>query len=295
MKTKAVSCNHLKQVLDESIGEQVCSSCGQVTEQKMVSYGSEPRYDDYMKNTRTGPKTSITFHDRGLSTIISRQNTDSTGKSIGFAMKPAFFRMRLWDSRIQAKTTRQRNMRLAMLELAKLKEKMSLSDAIIERAAYLYRKAAEKGLVRGRSVRSMVGACMYAACRDMDTHRTIIEISSQLHEGRKKIAKGYRILFNKLSLTVPVPDPIMIIVKIANNLDIPEKTKRDAVLMFDELRELKVTAGKKPAAVAATVIYMACIKTRVNKSQNQISKASGVTKITIRNRFKEFSKYVKLV
>ena len=40
---------------------------------------------------------------------------------------------------------------------------------------------------------------------------------------------------------------------------------------------------------------MAGIKTRVNLSQQKISKVSGITGVTIRNRYKEYIKHVELI
>ena len=122
-----------------------------------------------------------------------------------------------------------------------------------------------------------------------------IDISKNIQEPRRSIAKNYRMLFQNLRLTVSVPDPIKCIVKIANNLEIPENTKREAIHIFDTLKEKKLTEGKKPDAVAATVIYMASIKTGGNLSQQKISRASKVTAVTIHNRYNDYLKYVNLI
>jgi transcription initiation factor TFIIB len=288
-------CLHQKLVCDKDLGEQICINCGEVLEQKMNDERAESSYDNFMENTRTGSAISLRMHDMGLSTIIGKSNHDFVGKPLGYGMKQSMNRMRLWDSRSQVKTTSERNLRSALYEMAKLKEKMGLSDAIIERAAYLYRKAAKAQLVRGRTIKSVVGACMYVACRELDTTRTIIDISNHLQEKRKLIAKSYRMLFQNLRLTVSIPDPINSIIKFANNLQLPETTKREAMKIFDILKEKELTAGKKPDAVAATVIYMACIRTNINLSQAEISRISGISGVTIRNRFNDFRKYVKLV
>jgi len=89
-------------------------------------------------------------------------------------------------------------------------------------------------------------------------------------------------------LTVPVP-------KIANNLQISENTKREAIKIYDMLKGKKLTAGKNPHAVAATVIYLAGINTNANLTQREITKFSGITSVTIRNRLKDYRKYLKLV
>ncbi len=144
-------------------------------------------------------------------------------------MKQSMKRMRLWNYRSQTKNTSERNLRIALYEIVKLKEKLGLSDTIIDRAAYLYRKAAKAQLIRGRTVKSIVGACVYTTCRDMDTTSTIIEISNHLQEKRKLIAKAHRMLFQNLRFAVSFTDPINCIIKFANNLQIPENTKREAI------------------------------------------------------------------
>ncbi|MEK0353487.1 MAG: transcription initiation factor IIB [Nitrosopumilus sp.] len=287
------SCIHLTSLFDDNTGEQICRKCGQVLVQNMVDSSYDGFNEDF-KNSRTGPKISITMHDGGLSTIIGKSNFDSSGKAVSYGMRGALNRMRMWDSRSKSHSSAQRNLTIALVEMNKLKEKLSLSDAIIERAAYFYRKASEKNLIRGRTIKGIVGACIYAACRDLGTTRTIIEISKCMQEKRNIIAKSYRLLFRQLSLEVPVPDSTSSIIRFSNNLELPEKVKRDAIFILDILKENQVVAGKKPDAVAATVVYMACIKNNESMSQQKISEISGITSVTIRNRLQEFTKYVHL-
>ena len=288
------SCIHLTSLFDDNTGEQICRKCGQVLVQNMVDSSYDGFNEDF-KNSRTGPKISITMHDGGLSTIIGKSNFDSSGKAVSYGMRGALNRMRMWDSRSKSHSSAQRNLTIALVEMNKLKEKLSLSDAIIERSAYFYRKASEKKLIRGRTIKGIVGACIYAACRDLGTTRTIIEISKCMQEKRNIIAKSYRLLFQQLSLEVPVPDSTSSIIRFSNNLELPEKVKRDAIFILDILKENQVVAGKKPDAVAATVVYMACIKNNESMSQQKISEISGITNVTIRNRLQEFTKYVPLI
>ncbi len=287
---KVLPCDESIIITDFETGEIICQSCGRILQENITDTRKEDRsftQDQHMP-------TSLTMHDMGLSTIIGKYNRDFVGKPLGYEMKQSMKRMRIWDSRSQAKTSSEKNLRIALYEMVKLKEKLGLSDAVIDRAAYLYRKAAKAQLVRGRTVKSIVGACVYAACRDMETTRTIIDISNHLQEKRKLIARSYRILFQNLRLTVPVTDPINCIIKFANNLQIPEITKREAIKIFDTLKEKELTAGKNPNAVAATVIYMAGIKTNIVLSQHEITKISGITSVTIRNRLQDYKKYIEL-
>lgn len=287
---KVLSCSESVIITDFETGEMICQSCGRILQENIADTRKEERS---FTQDQHAP-TSLTMHDMGLSTIIGKYNRDFVGKPLGYEMKQSMNRMRMWDSRSQAKTSSEKNLRIALYEMVKLKEKLGLSDAVIDRAAYLYRKAARAQLVRGRTVKSIVGACVYAACRDMETTRTIIDISNHLQEKRKLIAKSYRILFQNLRLAVSVTDPINCIIKFANNLQIPEITKREAIKIFDILKEKELTAGKNPNAVAATVIYMAGIKTNINLSQHEITRISGITSVTIRNRLQDYKKYIEL-
>ena len=282
-------------IIDFETGEMVCQNCGIVLQDNISFDGRDD--NTFPKNTypsQVSNRSTLRFHDMGLATIIDKSNHDSKGRPIEYKMKQDMRRMRLWDTRSPAKNMFGKNLRTALSEMEKLKEKLSLSDGLIERAAYIYRKAAKAQLTRGRSVRGILGACVYISCREMDTPRTIIEISKNLQESRRSIAKNYRMLFQNLGLTVSVQDPIKCIIRIANNLEIPENTKREAIHIFDTLKEKKLTAGKKPDAVAATVIYIASVKTGVNLSQQKISKVSGISAVTIRNRCQDYIKYVEL-
>ena len=182
-KGEILSCSESIIITDFETGEIICQNCGRILQEKITDAKKEDR-----EFTQQHMPTSLTIHDMGLSTVIGKSNHDSVGKPLGYEMKQSIKRMRLWDSQSQAKTTSERNLRIALYEMLKLKEKLALSDSVIERAAYFYRKAAKARLVRGRTIKSIVGACMYAACRDMETTRTIIDISNNLQEKRKLIA-----------------------------------------------------------------------------------------------------------
>ena len=45
--------------------------------------------------------------------------------------------------------------------------------------------------------------------------------------------------------------------------------------------------GKDPMGLAASVLYVSCLKTGEDRNQTEIANASGVTDVTLRNRYKE--------
>ena len=125
---------------------------------------------------RTGMPTSLASADMGLSTVIARTEKDASGYEIEPSMVSTMNRLRTWDFRTQASS--DRNLRFAFNELHTLKDKLGLPDAIIEKTAYIYRKAQQRGLARGRSVSTLLAAAIYVACRQMGVPRTLDDISS---------------------------------------------------------------------------------------------------------------------
>ncbi len=283
---KCPSCGKKNMVTDETTGELFCGHCGFVVNEKLTDTGAEWRSfaGDETNRARAGAGTSLTMHDMGLSTVIGPANKDSTGKPLSAGVKSSIERLRTWDSRSQAHSSADRNLRQALNEMDKLKDKLALGDAVIEKAAYIYRKAMEKKLVRGRSIHGLVAACLYASCRNTETPRTLDDIAGGINIRRKDVARCYRLIYRELDLKMPVIDPIKGISRIASLAELSEKTKRKAVEILTQAKELGMVAGKDPMGIAAAALYIACISNGESKSQKEISIASGVTEVTIRNR-----------
>jgi len=283
---KCPSCGGKKIVSDQDTGELFCGKCGFVITDKIADTGAEWRSfaNDESNRARTGAGTSLTMHDMGLSTMIGAANKDATGKPLSSSVKSSIQRLRTWDSRSQAHSSADRNLRQALNEMSKLKDKLALTNAVIEKAAFIYRKAMEKKLVRGRSIQGLVAACLYASCRTTETPRTLDDIANGINIKRKDVARCYRLIYRELELKMPVVDPIKGVSRIASNAGLGEKTKREAISILNEAKRTYITAGKDPMGIAAAALYLACISTGEVKSQKLISNASGVTEVTIRNR-----------
>ena len=282
-------CGKNSLLTDEDTGEQFCAKCGYVISEKLQASG--PEWRSFQKDggsdpTRTGAPSSLTIHDMGLSTVINPQNRDATGKPLSASMKSTIERLRTWDSRSQVHEPVDRNLRQALSELNKLKDKVAISTNVLEKAAYLYRKALEKKLVRGRSISAMIAAALYAACRDTETPRTLKDIADAANVKRKDISRCYRLLHNELDLKMPVVDSIQCIARISSKLKINEKTKRFAIQVLKDAQERKESAGKDPMGLAATVLYLSCVQNGVSITQRDLAEAAGVTEVTIRNRYK---------
>jgi transcription initiation factor TFIIB len=149
--SNCLRCGKNSLLTDEETGEQFCGKCGFVISEK--SQESGPEWRSFQKDggsdpARTGAPSSLTIHDMGLSTVINPINKDASGKPLTTSMKSTIERLRTWDSRSQVHEPIDRNLRQALGELNKLKDKVTVSANVLEKAAYIYRKALEKKLVR---------------------------------------------------------------------------------------------------------------------------------------------------
>ena len=288
--SNCLRCGKNSFVTDDFKGEQFCSKCGYVISEKLDALGPEWRSfqkDGSTNPARTGTPSSLLMHDMGLSTIINSSNKDASGKPLSTFMKKTIKRLRTWDSRSQTHGPADRNLIQALNELNRLKDKLTISSSVLEKASYIYRKALERKLVRGRSISAMIAASLYAACRDAETPRTLKDITTAANVKRKDIARCYRLLHYELELKMPVVDPIQCVARISSKLNITEKTKRDAVKILREVQERKESAGKDPMGLAASALYLTCVKNGASITQRGVAEASGVTEVTIRNRCKE--------
>ena len=288
-KEKCPRCGKATLVTDANTGENFCGKCGFVLTEKISESGPEWRSfskEEHDGRSRAGVPTSLAMHDMGLATIIGPTNKDSTGKPLSSSMKSTIERLRTWDSRSQVHEPVDRNFRQAFSELDRLKDKLAVGDAVVEKAAYIYRKALEKGLVRGRSISALIASALYAACRDTETPRNLKDIGHASNIKRKDIARCYRLLLRELNLKMPVVNPVNCIARIASIASLSEKTKREATRILRKAEELKISAGKDPMGLAAAALYVACVSNGENKTQRDVAEAAGVTEVTIRNRYK---------
>ena len=279
-------------ITDTESGEVICTSCGMVIREKTEDdIHQELRRSFTMgskdNRVRNGTPSSLAIHDMGLSSIIGRANRDARGQLLDSAMRSTVQRLRKWDSRIQVHNSEDRSFRHAFYQLDTLKDKLGLSDAIVEKTAYIYRKVQGRGLIRGRTVNGMLTAAVYLVCREMGTPRTLKDIAAISNVRRKDISRNYRLIVFELDIRIPTVDPVKCIAKVANKLNLNEKTKHKAMNIMTQMVKREITAGKEPMSLAASVIYMSSTKTGERIPQKALAAASGITEVTIRNRLRD--------
>jgi transcription initiation factor TFIIB len=176
-----------------------------------------------------------------------------------------------------------------------MKTKLGIPDNVVENAAYIYRKTVNAKLTRGRTMASLISASLYAACRENNIPRTLDDIAAAGNVERRILSRDLRTLIKKLGLNLKQYDTSSFISKISNNMNLKEKTKRDAFEILKRCEKELISAGKHPVAQAAASLYISCIMNGEKISQKKFSEESGVSDVTIRNRVVLIKKTLKLV
>jgi len=286
-------------ISDSESGEVLCGYCGFVISEKDIDIANPERRafttEETNQWTRTGAPTSLSRHDRGLATIIGKPARDAAGHQLNAGARSTYKRLKTWDDRMQLHSSTDRNLWRAFSELNMLKDKLGLSDSLVEEVAHLYRRVENKGLVRGRTIRGMLVACVYIVCRESGHPRTLKDVSTKSNINRKNIAKNCRLVMEELGITSSVVDPMKCVVRVANAAQVSERTTRHAFKMMSELlRKKTLTAGKDPMGLAASILYIASQEAGETKTQRGMAIAAGVTEVTIRNRIRALAKDLNL-
>lgn len=283
------NCKKHEIVTDIHTGEVVCSNCGIVSSEPIVDLGAEisgGSSTDYQNNSRVGAKRSLKMIDMGLSTLIEAKDKDVTGKSLSIENRRMFYRLRMWDRNSRSAVT-SKSFQKAFTLLDAMGSKLGLPESVIEESAYLFRKVAARKILAGRSTAAMLSATIYATCRITDTPRTLQDIADAANIKKKVLQRTYRFLAKEMDLAPESYTPSEFVTRIAKGLNLSEKTQRLTFKILDLCSKKHVSTSKNPMAMAAAAIHLASTINAERVSQLKISKISGISAVTIRERRKE--------
>ncbi len=277
-------CNSTNLIYDDAKGELICGDCGLLVEEAMVDTSHELRaFDKSEKKSRGGAPMSIQKFDKGLTTNIGEisdiYRLDSTQQT------RKYLRLKKWQERVS--TSIERNLRLAMSELRRVASFLDLPSVVKDEAARIYNFVLQRGLVRGRSMESVIAACIYAACRSYNIPRTLDEISNASEVERKEIGRTYRFIIRKIGLKLIPSSPKDYISRFGSTLHLSPKSQNEALKILNKTEVAELTSGRGPAGIAAAALYVSALLNDEKKTQREVADVAGITEVTIRNRYKE--------
>lgn len=263
-----------------------------VLEENLIDHGPEWRafnHEQRDSRARTGAPLTYAISDRGLNTVISPKNVDSNGRQIPETNRLQMHRLRKWNKRMRISGSGERNLAFALSEMDRLSSRLGVPRSVRENAALIYRQAAKRKIIRGRSIEGVVAASVYTACRQCNIPRTLDEIRDASKVSKKQIGKTYRFLARELKIKLNPTSPKDYISRFATNLGLSGEVQAKAIDIINKTIESGLNSGKGPTGLAASALYLASILEGERKTQKAVAEVAGVTEVTIRNRCKELS------
>ena len=291
MIKKCPECSGINLFYNKEKGEVICKDCGLVIEDKMIDFGQEWReFDsDSQSKRRTGAPMTYTQYDQGLGTEVG-QKADLL--RLGGKNRNKFFRLRKWQYRIS--TAIERNLKLALAELKRVSSYLKLPKSVEEESARIYTLAVQRGLVRGRSMESVVSGALYAACRRHEVPRTLDELSEASGIEKKEIGRTYRFVTRELGINILPSNPVDYIARFSSALKLSPETQSNSIEILEMAQKAELTSGRGPTGIAAAALYVSALLHGEKRTQREVADIAGVTEVTIRNRYKELLDKLKL-
>ena len=288
-------CGSLRHSRDYKRAEIICSECGLVIEDRIIDQGPEWRgFDNNQRMARehTGPPRTNTIHDMGISAMIDPRDYDARGSPLKPQTRARMNRLRKWDRRAKISSSVDKNLSCALSDLDRMAGQLRLPRNIREAASAIYRRTVENGFTRGRSMESSAASAIYISCRQFGVPRTLEEMTKVTRYKKKEIGKNYRGIVRDLGIHLPPVNAIDYVPRFTSLLGLPETVGARAIGILRRVIDEGMGSGKGPAGTAAAAIYTACIQEEKNRTQRDISHVTGVTEVTVRNRYRDIAEYL---
>lgn len=283
-------------VRDYVRGELVCEGCGLVVRENQIDKGPEwtGSAEDGPSRARTGAPLRTATHDKGLTTEIAPVSRDAQGRPLPPTDRLRMYRMRKLQRRLRYSRAGERSLAEALMELDRAASLLGLPRTFRDEAALLYRKAAAKGLVRGRTIPGMVAAALYAASRVLHAPRGLDEVAGTLGVGKRELSLSYKALARALRLALPPPRAEDFLRRFASRLDLPAEVEARALDLIRRAEEAERYHAKSPAGTVAACIYLASLQAGRRIPQARIGEVTGVSEVTIRIRYRAIAERLDL-
>lgn len=277
-------------ITDAYTGEVMCPGCGLVIYTHSLSQEAEWGINeptDYYTRPRTAAPRFSALPELDT-TAISWPWSHTDPETRAAVRRISKMQRRLVESR-------RRNFSEATNFLLLLADQIDMPWNLRHQAAAIYRKAYNLGIVKGRTIRSIVAGCIYATYRINNIPRTRTELAKPMDIHPVELSRMYRLLCTSLDLRPQRQRAEDHVAKLADALHLTPEETRATLGVLHEARRRRITAGQHPQGLAAAAVYLTTINTRHNQrsqriTQKDIAEAVGVTEGTVRNHCKKLEK-----
>lgn len=183
---------------------------------------------------------------------------------------------------------------LAMASIIDIAVKLNLSSDVIESAFDIYEDIAKKSTFKGKSIRALSAAIVYAASKKAGRACGLHEISRAAGIKTNKIFKCYKFVLEKIGYGLHRPSIAEYVARICGRLALNPRVADIATKIAVIAKESVQTSGAI-ASLAAASIYISAMVCGDARTQREIGDATGTTEATIRYKYKEIIGKIKVI
>jgi len=259
-------CSSRNIILDWSLGECYCGSCGLIIEDRLVDYSD-------LSFTFTGDASSV---HHSITSFMEKNH--GLGTPLG-----KIFKM-LTRGRIRNLSPEgiERSFSDALPTLKAAWNALRLPLYLKIGSAMLYRKSIRLRLTKGRKIEGMALASIYNACENAKMPRDITKVARYLEVSPLTVYAYSKTIRREIHRYRPSASVRDYINKGTMALELSKWISDRAFELGEEVIKGRAELGKHPAVVAGVVIYRACRENEFKMSQSKIAEALSVSERSIR-------------
>lgn len=272
---------------DHHEGTVVCSKCGIVVVEQMISGVSEFRafgddtQADIWQRLRIGDVANrFLSSGANLSTSIRPAEGGYSGRSSGQSSGANSFNASIYQS-IKRKSV-DNGIYTGLRRLDEMADRIHLPQSVLEYAQFLYYKMYKRGKFKGIALATdaKVGACLYIACYHAQCPRTVNEICGISEHGHESIRRAVKKITKLLNLPVGAIVCRDVMPRYTRWLDLPHEIERKASTIADELSKHDKRTDFQVETLSGAAIYFVVqqkgVPEKYKRTQKEIADSLGI-------------------
>lgn len=291
------SCGNTKIIEDYSSGFLVCSQCGQVLENLMDHSPEWKQYDDEDRsNGRCGAFTNKLLPQSSLGISISGNFRSKLNQIHNWNSMPYKERSLSYVFKIIQDKCQQAKILKCIEDDAKIMYKM------ISECKHKNGKNEGKFVItRGINRTSIIAACIFYACKRKNMSRTSREIANLFGIKQMDINKGCKnflklLKIKHLDMDMGSSKAEHFVSKKCHEMNIKTIFTEQAITIAKNTSKLNIASVHTPYSLAAaSILIMAELNNLHSINKKSISKAFGISEITIMKTYKKIEEYKNIL
>ena len=279
-------CKSTHRIVDPIRSETHCAECGLVFEAGEI-LATPPTLAETGTSDGSGRGIGPFVRPGGTKRVLGSTLSlarDGQGKRLDWHRRYEFQHLKRVMSRQTARVAEGGLERSpARNEILLAGERMGLPSIVLAEAERVYRESKVRGLFRGRSLPSSVGACLYAACRRFSIPRTLGEVAECVGSRRSEVGRTFKVVQRESGISIPGVGTKAFLSRYAQELALSPRVRSTVEAWLDEAREDPELSGLSPHGLVAALIYLAAEKNGERRSRAQVARVSSVTEVTLRS------------